>query len=71
MDDIRPEEDFVRAIEACLRRVDVVLVLIGPVWFNLAHAGRRRLDDPGDDMRLEICQASSLGKLRAAIQVRR
>ncbi|MCS6915944.1 MAG: toll/interleukin-1 receptor domain-containing protein [Myxococcales bacterium] len=62
VDDIRAGEDFVRAIEACLRRVDVVLVLIGPLWSSLAQAGRRRLDDPEDYVRLEIRQALSLGK---------
>ena len=53
VDDIKPGEDFVKAIQAHLRNVGVVLVMIGPRW--LANVGGpNRLDDPDDFVRQEI-----------------
>jgi len=53
VDDIKPGEDFVKAIQAHLGNVGVVLVIIGPRW--LANAGgHNRLDDPDDFVRQEI-----------------
>lgn len=55
IDSIRPGEDFADVITETLARVDVTLVMIGPQWTTLADAeGRRRLDDPGDLVRLEV-----------------
>lgn len=52
VDDIRPGEDFIHAIESHLQQVGVVLVMIGPRWLDAD--GRRRLDDTGDFVRQEI-----------------
>lgn len=62
VDDIRPGQDFVEAIETQLRAMDVVLVLIGPLWTDIARDGARRLADPDDFVRLEIRLALALGK---------
>jgi hypothetical protein len=62
VDDIRPGQDFVDAIETQLRQMDVVLVLIGPQWSDIARDGARRLDDPDDFVRLEIRLALAQGK---------
>ena len=62
VDDIRPGEDFIQAIEAQLREVGVVLVMIGPRWLAAGAGGRRRLDEPGDFVRQEIQAALASGK---------
>lgn len=62
VDDIRPGQDFVAAIATQLRAMDVVLVLIGPQWTDIARDGVRRLDDPDDFVRLEIRLALALDK---------
>lgn len=52
---IRPGEDFKDVIESTLAQCDVTLVMIGPRWVDLTDdMGRRRLDDPGDLVRLEV-----------------
>lgn len=53
VDDIRPGEDFVKAIEGHLRKVGAVLVMIGPRWLE-DQDGRKRLDDTNDFVRKEI-----------------
>jgi len=60
VDDIRPGEDFIHAIESHLQQVGVVLVMIGSRWLDAD--GRRRLDDPGDFVRQEIQAALESGK---------
>lgn len=62
VDDIRPGEDFVQAIQFHLRKVGAVLVMIGPHWLRASVEGRRRLDDPDDFVRQEIETALSSGK---------
>jgi hypothetical protein len=62
VDDIRPGEDFVQAIESHLREVGVVLVMIGPRWLTAGAGGHRRLDDSGDFVRQEIQAALASGK---------
>ncbi len=62
VDDIRPGQDFVDAIEAQLRSVGVVLVMIGPAWLEVGADGRRRLDDPEDFVRMEVRAALDSGK---------
>jgi hypothetical protein len=47
--------DFREYLAASIRKCRVVLVVIGPHWLNAANAqGKRRLDDPGDYVRIEI-----------------
>lgn len=62
VDDIRPGEDFVHAIESHLRSVDAVLVMIGPSWLAAGADQRRRLDAEDDFVRLEIQAALASGK---------
>lgn len=61
VDDIRPGEDFVQAIESHMREVGVVLVMIGPRWLAAGTDGTRRLDDPNDFVRQEIAAALGSG----------
>ncbi len=50
--------DFVQAIEKALDSCDVLLAVIGQQWLNVADkAGRRRLDDPNDFVRIELATA--------------
>ena len=62
VDDIRPGEDFTRAIESHLHEVGAVLVMIGPRWMATGSDGRRRLDDPDDFVCQEIQAALESGK---------
>jgi hypothetical protein len=55
VDSIEPGEDFVQAVAAAVGSCDVLLALIGDRWLTITGAdGTRRLDDPGDFVRLEI-----------------
>jgi hypothetical protein len=50
--------DFVEAIDRAVGTCDVLLAVIGPQWAGAAdHAGRKRLDNPKDFIRLEIAGA--------------
>ena len=62
VDDIRPGQDFVQAIESHMKAVDVVLVMIGPRWLMVGTDGTRRLDDPRDFVRQEITAALGSGR---------
>lgn len=62
VDDIRPGEDFVDAIESHLHSVDAVLVMIGPRWLAAGADEQRRLDAKDDFVRLEIQAALDSGK---------
>ena len=62
VDDIRPGQDFIQAIESHLREVGVVLVMIGPSWLVTGAHGKRRLDDADDFVRQEIQAALDSGK---------
>ena len=54
-DSIVAGEDFADAIRRSVEAATVLLVIVGPRWLNAADAaGRRRLDDPNDFVRLEI-----------------
>ena len=58
VDRIEPGVDFVDAIEAGLDNCDALLVLIGKQWLTASsNDGQRRLDDPGDYVRMEIATA--------------
>ena len=63
IDSVDPGERFPRLIEQEVGSCDALLALIGPKWLAITDAaGRRRLDDPDDFVRLEI--ATALGRLR-------
>lgn len=58
MDDIGPGADFAQVIEQTVAACDVFIVLIGSQWLTLKDAaGRRRIDDHADFVRLEISKA--------------
>ena len=53
--EIAAGDDFVEAIRRSVESSTVVLVVVGAQWLAATDAeGRRRLDDPGDFVRLEI-----------------
>ena len=51
---INPGQEWPTRIEQAMRGASVVLVLIGQRWLERDSSGRRRLDDPGDWVRLEV-----------------
>ncbi len=58
VDTLQPGQDFVDAIMARLRECRVFIALIGREWLDARDAaGRRRLDQPHDYVRLEIASA--------------
>jgi len=55
VDSIPPGRDFRRILQDAFARCDALLVVIGPRWLGETDAaGRRRLDDPWDFVRIEI-----------------
>lgn len=55
VDTLEPGVDFVEAIEQAVGSCEVLIVVIGREWLTIKDkAGRRRLDDPGDFVRLEV-----------------
>ena len=55
VDNIDPGDDFVERITAAVSSCDVLLALIGREWLTITdETGQRRLDNPGDYVRLEI-----------------
>ena len=58
VDSITPGEDFVRLLNEKVAQSDIFLAVIGPAWLEARDKdNRRRLDDPGDFVRIEIEQA--------------
>ncbi|MEX5220015.1 MAG: toll/interleukin-1 receptor domain-containing protein [Nitrospira sp.] len=58
IDTIRPAENWLDKIQAALQKADCTLVVIGPSWLDVADGeGQRRLDNPGDLVRVEIATA--------------
>jgi hypothetical protein len=55
VESIAPGDDFIEVITSAVGSCDVLLALIGDQWLTITDAdGRRRLEDPGDFVRLEI-----------------
>jgi hypothetical protein len=62
IDSIDLGEDFVEAITTAVGSADALLALIGNQWLTVTDQnGRRRLDNPGDFVRLEIEAALTRG----------
>ena len=60
VDSIELGDDFVKEITAAVGSCDVLLALIGEQWLTITdRSGVRRLDDPGDFVRVEIEAALS------------
>lgn len=63
VDQIGAGQDFVRELEEQVRACDVMLVLIGPNWLTVTdEAGRRRIENPEDYVRIEVESALRFGK---------
>ena len=62
IEDIRPGDDFVAALQKQFHGIGVMLVMIGPAWLTASRNGVRRLDDPGDFVRMEIQAGLESGK---------
>jgi hypothetical protein len=58
---IKPGVDFRKVIRAAITRARCMVVLIGPHWLEADAAGRRRIDDPDDFVRIEIASALAAG----------
>ncbi|MGH8934120.1 MAG: FHA domain-containing protein [Egibacteraceae bacterium] len=58
IDTVEPGTDFVQRIERAVDSCKVLIVIIGKEWLDAKDSdGRRRLDNPGDFVRLEIAAA--------------
>lgn len=70
---IKPGSDFRDAMEEHLADCGVCLVVIGPTWLNIKPdndpSAPRRLDNPGDFVRLEVATALKKGKTLPVIPV--
>jgi hypothetical protein len=65
VDTLEPGQDFVEAIESRLAECRVFIAMIGREWLDARDAaGRRRLDQPDDYVRLEIASALSRRDVR-------
>lgn len=62
VDSVAPGEDFVRKIRDTITASEVFLVIIGPGWLDARTGdGRRRIDLPGDFVRIEVSAALAQG----------
>lgn len=62
VDSVAPGEDFVRKIGDTIAMCDLFLLVMGPGWLNARTAdGRRRIDLPGDFVRIELREALARG----------
>lgn len=61
VDSLRPGVDFLQGVRDAIRTSAVVLVLIGDSWVDARDdRSRRRLDDPDDNVRMEVEYALQL-----------
>jgi hypothetical protein len=59
--DIEPGQDFGSVIAAAVGSCDLLIAVIGDQWLTLTGREVRRLDDPNDFVRKEICTAIERG----------
>jgi ABC-type lipopolysaccharide export system ATPase subunit len=60
---INPGDDYDRVLREQVERCDVLLAVIGPRWLTASdEKGARRLENPGDWVRIEIVAALEAGK---------
>jgi hypothetical protein len=68
---IEPGQDFRKAIDKSVASCSVLLAVIGPQWLETRDAsGARRLDDPGDFVRMELASALARGVMVVPVLVR-
>jgi tetratricopeptide (TPR) repeat protein len=56
VEDIQPGDNWLETIKQELQVCQVFLILIGPYWL-VDKGGRKRLEDPGDILRMEVVEA--------------
>ena len=54
IDHIGVGQDFVQVLDDAVTRCSVLLVVMGKRWVGPGDAGARRIDDPGDFVRMEV-----------------
>jgi TIR domain-containing protein len=54
IDHISPGQDFIQVVDDAVARCAVLLVVMGKRWGGTGRVGKRRIDDPGDFVRLEV-----------------
>jgi hypothetical protein len=54
IDHISPGQDFIQVVDEAVGRCAVLLVVMGKRWAGTGRVGKRRIDDPGDFVRLEV-----------------
>jgi hypothetical protein len=54
IDHISPGQDFIQVVDDAVGRCAVLLVVMGKRWAGTGRVGKRRIDDPGDFVRLEV-----------------
>ncbi|HKS43251.1 MAG TPA: TIR domain-containing protein [Blastocatellia bacterium] len=58
IDSIAPGEDFISVIEGAVGSCEVLIAVLGRDWLDITdEAGKRRLDNPNDFVRVEIATA--------------
>jgi hypothetical protein len=67
--DLTIGEDFKSALQSFLSDCEVVIAVIGPRWNDIIRDGKRRLDHPGDFVRLELEAALSSNVLVVPLRV--
>ncbi len=61
IDHIAPGQDFVQVLDDSLNRSSVMIVVMGKRWAGTGKIGMRRIDDPGDFVRLEVASGLHRG----------
>lgn len=62
LEDIDPGDNYVKKIHRSIASCDVLIALIGPRWISsLDSSGKRRLEDAGDLVRIEVASAINKG----------
>lgn len=63
IDNIPKGVDFVDHLDSQIAKCDVMLAVIGPSWLSITepNSSTRRLDDPGDFVRVEVASALRRG----------
>lgn len=64
IDHISPGQDFVQVVDDAVTRCAVLLVVMGKRWAGVGRVGKRRIDDPGDFVRLEVAGGLKRAGLR-------
>ncbi len=63
VDNIQPGADFVTALENAVASCDILLAIIGPQWSSITdQAGKRRLEQQDDFVRIELATALRTNK---------